>query len=59
MSGNEHAFGSEIHLYKKCRRYWMRHENLFRDMQIQFLDNLGFSGYAVPLHVIVVIFEEG
>ena len=37
----------------------MRHENLIRDMQMQFSDNLGFSGYAAPLHVIVVIFEEG
>jgi len=50
--------GREIHLQEKYERHQMRYRNLIQDMQIQFLDDLGFSECTASLHIVVIIFEE-
>ena len=43
-------------LQKIYRRCWMKCGNIIYDIQMQIVDDLGFSKYTVPLCITVIIF---
>jgi len=42
----------------KLQKMSEEHENIIQHVQMQILDDLGFSRCAVPLHVLAVIFRK-